>query len=186
MDKKSNSIFIKIDTDNLSNIVRQVPVEKRPSKAAYYLSIANNIAQRATCLRRKYGAIIVKNDRIVSTGYNGAPRCRKNCCDIGTCLRQKYNIPSGERYELCRSVHAEMNAIIQASAEEMEGATLFLSGIDSETGEKLSKTECCSMCKRAIINAGICKVIYDGDNSEECYVQEWINDDESLELHGGY
>ena len=97
----------------------------RIDKTNYYLDIAQTVAERSTCLRRKFGAVIVKNDSIISTGYNGAPRGRKNCCDLGECLREKYEIPSGERYELCRSVHAEANAIIAASREETLGADLY-------------------------------------------------------------
>ena len=87
----------------------------RISKENYYLDIAQTVLERATCLRRIYGAIIVNNDEIISTGYNGAPRGRKNCVDMGYCTRQAARVPRGERYELCRSVHAEANAIISAS-----------------------------------------------------------------------
>ena len=96
----------------------------RVSKYNYYLDIAQTVAERSTCLRKKFGAIIVKDDVIVSTGYNGAPRGRKNCNDIGSCIRDELGIPRGERYELCRSVHAEANAIIAAARERMLGATL--------------------------------------------------------------
>ena len=88
---------------------------ERISKENYYLDIAQTVAERSTCLRRKFGAIIVKDDVIVSTGYNGAPRGRKNCNEINFCIREKLNIPRGERYEMCRSVHAEANAIIAAA-----------------------------------------------------------------------
>ena len=98
----------------------------RIDKINYYLDIAETVLERGTCLRRNFGAIIVNNDQIVSTGYTGAPRGRKNCCDLGFCIRQERNIPRGERYELCRSVHAEANAIIHASREQMIGATLYL------------------------------------------------------------
>ena len=96
---------------------------KRIDKENYYLDIAETVLERSTCLRRCYGAIIVKNDEIVSTGYNGAPRGRKNCMDLGYCTREAMNVPSGERYELCRSVHAEMNAIISAARRDTLGAT---------------------------------------------------------------
>ncbi|MEG1931823.1 MAG: cytidine deaminase, partial [Pygmaiobacter sp.] len=102
----------------------------RRDKINYYLDIADAVSRRGTCLRRNYGAIIVKNDQIISTGYVGAPRSRKNCSDLGYCIREKMNIPRGERYELCRSVHAEANAIIAASRAEMIGATLYLAGRD--------------------------------------------------------
>lgn len=131
----------------------------RTDKHNYYLDIAQTVAERGTCLRRNYGAIIVKNDQIVSTGYTGAPRGRKNCIDTGVCTRQELNIPSGERYELCRSVHAEANAIISASRNEMIGATLYLAGLDAGTGEVLETSECCSMCRRMILNAGITTVV---------------------------
>lgn len=131
----------------------------RISKADYYLNIAAEVAKRGTCLRRNYGAVIVKNDEIISTGYTGAPRGSSNCCDTGSCRRQELNIPSGQRYELCRSVHAEMNAIISASRAEMQGATLYLAGWDVETGEQLDNPEPCLLCKKCIINAGILEVI---------------------------
>ena len=99
---------------------------KRIDKNNYYLDIAEATLERATCLRKKWGAVIVKNDEIISTGYNGAPRGRKNCDDLGYCIREQLNIPRGERYELCRSVHAEQNAIISASRSEMIGATLYI------------------------------------------------------------
>ena len=132
--------------------------------------------------------MIVKNDSIISTGYNGAPRGRKNCCDLGECLREKYEIPSGERYELCRSVHAEANAIIAASREETLGADLYLVCLDKE--ERLTPgTSSCSMCKRLIINAGIRSVfVRDSATSyREVNVQhDWIEQDDSLDLHRGY
>lgn len=131
---------------------------RRPSKIDYYLNIALDVASRGTCLRRNYGAVIVKDDTIVSTGYTGAPRGLANCCDLGVCERQRMNIPSGERYELCRSVHAEMNAIINAGREKTLGSTLYLTGYEVETGE-LIDADPCFMCKRIILNAGIYKVI---------------------------
>lgn len=160
----------------------------RIDKTNYYLDIAQTVAERSTCLRRKFGAVIVKNDSIISTGYNGAPRGRKNCCDLGECLREKYEIPSGERYELCRSVHAEANAIIAASREETLGADLYLVCLDKE--ERLTPaTSSCSMCKRLIINAGIRSVfVRDTATSyREVNVQhDWIEQDDSLDLHRGY
>ncbi len=108
---------------------------ERRDKVNYYLDLAEVVAQRGTCLRRRYGAVIVKNDEVISTGYTGAPRGRQNCTDMGECIRQKMNIPRGERYELCRSVHAEANAIISAARDQMIGSTLYLSGIEVETGE---------------------------------------------------
>ena len=128
---------------------------KRIEKENYYLDIAETVLERSTCLRRCYGAIIVKNDEIVSTGYNGAPRGRKNCIDLGYCAREAMNIPSGQRYELCRSVHAEMNAIISAARRDTLGATLYLAGLEASSGELLHDATSCSMCRRVIINAGI-------------------------------
>ena len=143
---------------------------------------------RGTCLRRNFGAIIVKNDQIVSTGYVGAPRGRKNCSDLGYCTREALNVPRGERYELCRSVHAEANAIIAAPRTEMIGATLYLAGRECATGEYVKNTCCCSMCKRMVINAGIEKVIARNTKDEftEYSVQDWIENDESLDGIRGY
>jgi len=156
-------------------------MDKRISKEDYYLGIADSVLDRSTCLRRKYGAIIVKADEILSTGYNGAPRGRKNCSDLGGCMRDKLNIPAGERYELCRSVHAEQNAIISCSRQEMIGATLYLVGRDAKTGELLD-AESCSLCKRFIINAGIEKVVSRmADGSVNTIpVPRWIEEDESI------
>ncbi len=154
----------------------------RKTKDNYYLDIADAVRERATCLRRTYGAIIVKNDEIMSTGYNGAPRGRCNCTDMGVCHREELQIPSGERYELCRSVHAEANAIISASRRDMLGATLYLAGRDARTGDYLKDTTSCSMCRRMIINAGISRVIARrGDDGVFITdVQEWIDGDDTV------
>lgn len=161
---------------------------KRTDKKNYYLDIAETVLERGTCLRRNFGAIIVKNDQIVSTGYVGAPRGRKNCIDMGVCVREQNNIPRGERYELCRSVHAEANAIIHASREAMIGSTLYLVGKDAKTGEYVENACACSMCKRMIINAGIKKIIIRNtkDKFTAIYVDEWIQNDESLTGTLGY
>ena len=154
----------------------------RISKENYYLNIAQTVSGRGTCLRRKFGAIIVKNDEIVSTGYAGAPRGRVNCCDRKICLRNELNIPRGERYELCRSVHAEANAIISASRDQMLGADLYLVCTDPETGEAIGNTTCCQMCKRLVINAGI-KRVFVRETAEDYSVynvEDWITDDDSL------
>lgn len=161
---------------------------ERRDKINYYLDLADIVSQRGTCLRRRYGAVIVKNDEVISTGYVGAPRGRKNCTDMGYCLRQKMQIPRGERYELCRSVHAETNAIISASRDKMIGSTLYLSGREMATGEYIKNSCSCSMCKRQIINAGIEKVVI-RDTQDEYRVipvQDWIDHDESLEGTFGY
>ena len=131
----------------------------RPTKSQYYIDIARAVAMRSTCLRRRFGAVIVKNDQIISTGYNGAPRQTTNCIDLGYCVRNKLNIPSGQNYELCRAVHAEMNAVIHASRLDMVESDLYLVGIEVETGELVSEIMPCLLCKRVIINAGITRVI---------------------------
>ena len=161
---------------------------ERRDKINYYLDIAETVSERCTCLRKHYGAIIVKNDSILSTGYVGAPRGRKNCSDLGRCIREELHIPRGERYELCRSVHAEANAIIAAPRSEMLGATLYMACRDAKTGELVAGTSSCSMCKRLIINAGIETVVV--PDTREDYrvirVQDWVEDDESLEGKFGY
>lgn len=161
---------------------------ERVSKTNYYLDIAETVAKRSTCLRRCFGSIIVNDDSIVATGYNGAPRGRKNCSDLGFCQREKLGIPRGERYELCRSVHSEANAIISASREETKGAILYMACIAPGTGEVLGHTTSCAMCKRLIINAGISKVIVreDKEHYSEYPVQDWIDNDDSLTGVFGY
>lgn len=160
----------------------------RVSKHNYYLDIAQTVAERSTCLRKSFGSIIVKNDTIISTGYNGAPRGRKNCSDLCMCMRDELNIPRGERYELCRSVHAEANAIIAAPRDQMLGSTLYLSCIDSKEGGLVPGTSSCMMCKKLVINAGIEKVVI--RDTEEDYrivdVSDWIDDDDSLSGKFGY
>lgn len=160
----------------------------RIDKKNYYLDIAETVLERGTCLRRNFGAIIVNNDQIISTGYVGAPRGRKNCIDLGYCVREANKIPRGERYELCRSVHAEANAIINAPREQMIGATLYLVGKDAKSGEYVENAMPCSMCKRTIINAGIKKVIIRNTKTTftAIYVDEWVHNDESLDAVLGY
>ena len=155
----------------------------RISKENYYLDIAQTVLERATCLRRVYGAIIVKNDEIISTGYNGAPRGRANCSDLGYCSREAMIIPRGQRYELCRSVHAEANAIISASRRDMVGGTIYLVGRDAQTKELLSDATSCSMCRRQIINAGLEKVVIRRTPTEfeVVPVEDWITED-NMEL----
>jgi len=161
---------------------------ERKSKENYYLDIAQSVSERSTCLRRHFGAIIVNNDVIVSTGYAGAPRGRKNCCDLKFCLRDKLNIPRGERYELCRSVHAEANAIIAAKRTEMLDGTLYLVGTDAKTGELIKDANCCQMCKRLVINSGIKTVVIRNTPTEYTVVnvREWIFNDDSLDGSFGY
>lgn len=162
--------------------------KERISKTNYYLDIAESVLERGTCLRRNFGAIIVKNDEIISTGYVGAPRGRKNCCDLKYCTREKLNVPRGERYELCRSVHAEQNAIISAERNKMIGSTLYLVGKDHNTGKYVENARPCALCKRMIINAGIKQVII--RDSKKKYsvidVQEFIDNDDSLNGTLGY
>ncbi len=161
---------------------------ERRDKTNYYLDLAEMVAQRCTCLRRHYGAVIVKNDEVISTGYVGAPRGRKNCTDIGECIRKKMGVPRGERYELCRSVHAEANAIISASRDKMIGSSMYLIGIEVDTGEYIKNANSCSMCKRLIINAGI-KKMYIRDTKETyrmILVDDWVEDDESINGEFGY
>lgn len=160
----------------------------RRDKYNYYLDIAETVLERGTCLRRNYGSIIVKNDEIISTGYTGAPRGRKNCTDLGYCRRDKLNVPRGTQYELCRSVHSEANAIISASRRDMIGATLYLVGKEAKTNSIVKDANSCAMCKRMIINAGIEKVII--RDTEDTYsiieVKDWIENDDSLRDNIGY
>ena len=160
----------------------------RVSKHNYYLDIAQTVAERSTCLRKMYGAIIVKNDSIISTGYNGAPRGRKNCSDLGVCMRDKLGIPRGERYELCRSVHAEANAIIAAPRDQMLGSTLYMVCVNAKTRELEGGTSSCMMCKRQVINAGISQVIIRDtkDDFRVVDVNDWIENDDSLSGVFGY
>ena len=152
----------------------------RISKENYYLDIAQTVLERATCLRRVYGAIIVKNDEIISTGYNGAPRGRRNCVDMGFGTREALKVPRGERYALGRSVHAEANAIISASRRDMVGGTLYLVGRNARTGEILSDATSCPMCRRHIINAGLERVVIrqTPEKFEVVRVQDWVDGDD--------
>ena len=155
---------------------------ERISKENYYLDIAETVLERATCLRRVYGAIIVKNDEIISTGYNGAPRGRANCVDMGYCSREAMNVPRGERYELCRSVHAEANAIISATRRDMVGGTIYLVGRNAATGELLPDATSCLMCRRMVINAGLERVVIRRTKTEfeVVPVETWIAEDDLM------
>lgn len=161
---------------------------ERRDKDNYYLDIAETVLERGTCLRRNVGAIIVNNDSIISTGYAGAPRGRKNCTDLGYCRREALNIPRGQRYELCRSVHAEANCIISAGRNEMLGATLYLAMKDARTGELIADASPCDMCRRLIINAGISRVIVRNtrDRFTVYDVQRWIDEDDTNDTEGTY
>ena len=161
---------------------------ERPDKINYYLDIAETVSRRSTCLRKHYGAIIVKNDVIVATGYNGAPRGRKNCSDVNYCMRDALGIPRGERYEMCRSVHAEANAIIAADRDKMLGSTLYMSCIDPKTNSLVGGVCSCMMCKRMVINAGIQEVIVRETETEYTVykVSDWIENDDSMSGKFGY
>ena len=163
-------------------------MSSRISKENYYLDIAQTVSERSTCLRRRFGAIIVKNDSIIATGYNGAPRGRKNCNDLGYCFREKLGIPRGERYEMCRSVHAEANAIIAAPREQMLGSTLYMVCTSPVDGSVMPGTSSCMMCKKLAINAGIEKLVVrdDAENFRVINVSDWIEDDDSLAGKFGY
>lgn len=155
-------------------------MKERPDKDHYYLNIAREVARRSTCLRRWFGAVIVQNDQIISTGYAGAARGAKNCTDLGVCPRQEAGIPRGERYELCRSVHAEMNAIIHAARREMIDSTLYLIGMDAKDGSVVEGAKPCKICTRLIINAGIktVKVLNPDNNITTFEVKEFISNEE--------
>lgn len=151
----------------------------RPHKDNYYLNIAKAVAQRGTCIRRNYGAVIVKDDEIISTGYTGSPRGEVNCNEAGYCERNILNIPSGEQYEKCCSVHAEMNAIISASRRDMIGATLYLYGEDATTKTMLTESKPCTICNRLIKNAGIHYVV--------SYIKaSHLSDNEATVVHKEY
>ncbi len=160
----------------------------RIDKTNYYLDIAESVLERSTCIRRLFGAVIVKNDEIISTGYNGAPRGRKNCSDLNFCMREKLNVPRGERYELCRSVHAEQNAIISASRRDLIDSILYLVGIEASTKKYIKNPAPCAFCKRMIINSGIKQIIM--RDSKKKYttvnVEDYIINDDSLTGKGGY
>lgn len=160
----------------------------RIDKVNYYLDIAETVSERGTCLRRNYGAIIVNDDEIISTGYTGAPRGRKNCIDLGVCERDRLQIPRGQMYEKCRSVHAEANAIISAARRHMIGASLYLVGREKKTGEYVKNASSCSMCKRLVINAGIEKVWIRSDKKNYVCVSvcDWVYYDDSVSNEFGY
>jgi dCMP deaminase len=147
---------------------------QRPGWDEYFINIAKAVSARATCLRRKYGAVITKDNIIVSTGYNGAPSGMKDCLEVGKCTRKELQIPHGERYELCHSVHAEANAIIRASVDELKGATIYVSGQDGGADE--CHSEPCMMCKRMILNAKILRVIYSDGNGKYHVItpKDWL------------
>ena len=148
--------------------------QSRPGWDEYFINIAKAVSARATCMRRKYGAVITKDNIIVSTGYNGAPSGMKDCLEALKCTRKELQIPHGERYELCHSVHAEANAIIRASADELKGSTIYVSGADPGAGECVS--EPCMMCKRMILNSQIKKVVFSDGNGKYQIInpKDWL------------
>lgn len=154
----------------------------RIDKENYYLDIAQTVMERSTCRRYRYGALIVRNDEIVSTGYNGAPRGRANCIDLGYCTRQRQGVPSRQQLEVCRSVHAEANAIISAARSECIGGTIYLVGRDAQTGALLADQAPCTMCRKLIINAGLSKMVIrqSGGRYQIINVQDWVFDDDTL------
>lgn len=157
----------------------------RIDKINYYLNIAEAVAKRSTCLRKQVGCVIVNRDEILSTGYNGAPRGRKNCIDLGYCCKKKF-FPDVRHagYDACRSVHAEQNALISAKRQDMIGATLYLVMYNQNTKEYEKDANCCQMCRKMIINAGIKNIIV-RQKDEEHYkiidIQEWIKNDDLLD-----
>ncbi|MFW6035191.1 MAG: deoxycytidylate deaminase [Halothermotrichaceae bacterium] len=161
---------------------------KRIDKRNYYLDIAESVLARSTCLRRKYGAVIVNNDEIISTGYNGAPRKSINCNEKGICIRKKMNVPRGTKYELCAGVHAEQNALLSASRMETIGADLYLVGVNAGDGTVICDTEPCNLCKKLIINSGIENVYV--RNTANSYtvikVKKWIEDEKYISGITGY
>ncbi|MDE5539348.1 MAG: cytidine deaminase [Bacilli bacterium] len=161
---------------------------ERIDKINYYLDLAEVALERSTCLRRNWGAVIVKNDEIIATGYNGAPRGRENCIDLNYCMREKMNIPRGERYEMCRSVHAEANAIISASRTDLIDSTIYMVGKEAASGTYVKNANSCAMCKRMIINAGIKTIIIRDTKNEyrTINVEEFITNDETLTETTGY
>ncbi|MCL1832832.1 MAG: deaminase [Oscillospiraceae bacterium] len=158
----------------------------RRDKTNYYLDIAWAVGKRGTCLRRNFGAIIVNNDEIIATGFNGASRGRENCCDRKMCVREEMGIPRGQRFEICRSVHAEANCIISAARKDMMGGTMYLTCRDAKTGEIDGAVECCSMCKRLIINAGINEVVVRTSENEfkRTLVHDWVINDDTVASEG--
>ena len=149
----------------------------RVDKDTHYLDIALVVSGRATCLRRQFGAVLVKDNTILSTGYNGAPRGCDDCLSRGYCEREQLEIPAGERYELCRSVHAEMNALLHAGRERAVGSVLYIAGRDARTGE-ITTAQPCIMCARVIMNAGVKEVVIRTPDGLVRYdVDEWRTSD---------
>jgi dCMP deaminase len=170
-------VFRNIETEEIKNA--------RPTKHENYLDIAEVVSKRGTCLRRNYGAVIVNQGRIVSTGYTGAPRGVHNCCDTGRCLRNELKIPSGQQYEKCMSAHAEMNAITHATYSHLIEADLYLIGIEKSDGLRSKFNESCAICKRLIINAQIKReILWDPVLHKPIFinVHDWIDNPSILQV----
>lgn len=184
----NDSIYCPICKNQHSSLMNIVHNNIRPDKVNYYLNIAKEVCTRATCLRRKYGAVLIKNDTIISTGYNGSPRGTANCIDLGECRRERLNIPRGQCYEMCRSLHAEQNCIINASRNDMIDSDLYLYGMNVSTGDIVNDLDSCQLCKKMIINSGIKRVIFarPDNNYEIKNVSEWVANDETLTDKFGY
>lgn len=152
---------------------------ERMPKDQYYLGIAKAVARRGVCFRRFSGAIIVRDDQIISTGYTGCPRKTRDCFKRGTCLRQELGVPSGQRYELCRSLHAEQNAIINAARAGVSllGGDIYIFGQHAETKKPLNAYPC-FICKKMLINAGINRVVCldENENSQVYLIEDWVKD----------
>ena len=151
-----------------------------------YLNCAENFAYRSTCIKRKYGAVIVKNDVVISTGYNGSPRGFENCCDIGKCPRVEKDMHQGEGYGICRAVHAEANALLNCSREQTIGVDLYLTGINP-VDNSIHRAKPCPICARTIIQAGINNVIMRQGEGADNYIilpakeLQWVLDGEAYE-----
>ncbi len=184
----NDSIYCPVCKKQYMSLTQIAQNNIRPDKVNYYLNIAKEVCTRATCLRRKYGAVLIKNDTIISTGYNGSPRGTANCIDLNECRRERLNIPRGQCYEMCRSLHAEQNCIINASRNDMIDSDLYLYGMDVSTGEIVHDLDSCQLCKKMIINSGIKRVIFarPDNNYEIKEVSEWVVNDETLTDKFGY
>ncbi len=148
---------LKLDITYMNN-GKEKKISGRPAWDQYFLEIAKVVSSRSTCLRRRYGAVIVRDNVIVSTGYNGSPRGSMNCVDRGTCKRKELNIPSGERYELCEAVHAEQNALVNGTPERMKDATIYIAGFEEDS--TFAEGHPCLLCRRMIRNAQIKLVVF--------------------------
>lgn len=145
----------------------------RPSVDDIFLEVAETISKRSTCLRRRFGAVIVRDKIILSTGYNGSPRGEEHCSEIGNCLRRELEIPKGERYEVCRAVHAECNAVINAARQgiAIDKGTMYLYGYDIEDDAEIAVPSPCQLCAPIIRNAGLKRVV--GRNPQTVELLEW-------------